>query len=125
MTLSRLAAAAWLVAAAVLLVACQTSAAVPQTPPPGAVYVSAYQSVFEQARVDAPAGEAFTMYFDNRENVPHNVHVVDAAGASVMQGEIFNGPAARSHAIPALASGSYKLLCDIHPNMVAELVAAD
>lgn len=120
-----LTAAALVAAAAALSVACQGSPPAPQTPPPGAVYVSANQLVFEQAVVQAPAGEAFQMWFENREAIPHNVHVVDGSGASIMRGEVFNGPGARLHDIPALAPGTYKILCDVHPDMTAELVATN
>lgn len=121
----RVLAAAVFVAAAALTAACQAAPNVGQTIPPGAVYVSGLNNLFEQPRVEAPAAEAFTIYFDNREAVLHNVHVVDAAGASVKQGELFVGPSARPLEVPALAAGTYKLLCDVHPLMTAELVAVD
>ena len=74
--------------------------------------------------LQAPAGEVFTIWFENKENVPHNVKVVDSAGALQGQaGEIFNGPAAQPLAVPALAAGTYSILCDVHPEMRSELVA--
>jgi len=92
------------------------------SPPPGAVVVTAAQTRFLESRVEAPAGAAFTIYFENRDSADHNVHVWDAAGASVMAGQIFGGPAARTENVPALTAGTYRVTCDIHPEMTAELL---
>ena len=101
--------------------ACSGSAT--QTRPPDAVYVSANQLVFVESQVAAPANEAFQIYFENLEVVPHNVNVADGAGTSIARGEVFSGPAGRILDVPALAAGTYKLLCDVHPDMISELVA--
>lgn len=111
-------------ATAVLAGACASGPPTPSgTPPAGAVVISANFSQFAPTSVSAPAGEAFQIWFNNQENVPHNVHVLDAAGTSIKQGEIFNGPAARTLDVPALSAATYRLVCDVHPNMTAELVA--
>jgi plastocyanin len=109
--------------AALAVSGCQSAGPGIGTPPPGAIVVSANFSKFEQPSVQAPAGVAFVIWFENRENVPHNVHVVENSGANIALGEIFNGPAARPLDVPALAAGTYKLLCDVHPDMISELVA--
>ncbi len=115
---------AFLAAAVILLLGCAPSGpAAPSEPPPGSVYISAANVEFEQQSVTAPAGEAFEIFFENREAVPHNVHVLAPDGTSVMQGEIFNGPSARLHPVPALAAGTYRVLCDVHPDMTLDLVA--
>ncbi|MEX2546992.1 MAG: cupredoxin domain-containing protein [Chloroflexota bacterium] len=111
-----------LIAVAVLS-GCQTAGTGIGTPPPGAIVVSANYSVFEQASVQAPANQAFTIWFENRENVPHNVRVVQGTGANVALGQIFNGPAAQPLNVPSIAPATYKLRCDVHPDMLAELVA--
>ena len=85
--------------------------------------VSANQSRFEQAVVSAPAADPFTIWFENRETVPHNVNVLDAAGASMAKGEVFSGPAARPLEVPALVQGNYRVICDVHPDMSAQLIA--
>jgi plastocyanin len=125
MTLRKYFAAAVLAtAAAFVALACQTGTpTLPFSPPPGAVMVSASQQQFEQAVVNVPAGAPFTIWFENREAVPHNVNIVDAAGASQAKGDIFSGPAARPLEVPALAPGNYRLLCDVHPDMTAQVIA--
>jgi plastocyanin len=86
--------------------------------------VTANLNVFAPTSVTAPAGQAFQIWFNNLENVPHNVRVVDGAGATMGEaGEIFNGPAARIQDVPALSPATYRLLCDVHPEMTAQLVA--
>ena len=79
---------------------------------------------FAPTSITAPADEPFQIWFTNLENVPHNVHVKDAAGATMgAAGEIFNGPGARALDVPALTAATYRVVCDVHPDMTAELVA--
>lgn len=113
-------AAAGLLAAAVA--ACGAPAPLP-TAPPGAVIVTAQGTAFVETHITAPADAAFTLFFVNHDNEPHNVRIWNAAGASVYPGEIIQGPAAKVEAVPALPAGTYRITCDIHPGMVTELVA--
>jgi plastocyanin len=125
MTLSKYFAAAVLAtAAAFVALGCTGgSPTLPSTPPPGAVTVSANQQQFEQAVVNTPAADPFTIWFENREAVPHNVNILDAAGVSQAKGDIFTGPAARPLEVPALVPGNYRLICDVHPDMTAQVIA--
>ena len=121
---SHVAAAVLVTVAAFVVIGCQESVpTLPSTPPPGAVVVSANQQQFEQAVVNVPASTPFTIWFENRESVPHNVNVVDVAGASQAKGDIFTGPAARALEVPALAAGNYRIICDVHPDMSAQVIA--
>ena len=117
------AAAALVTAAAFVALGCTSSPTLPGSPPPGAIIVSANQQQFEQAVVNSPASSPFTIWFENRETVPHNVNVLDGAGVSLAKGDIFSGPAARPLEVPALAQGNYRLICDVHPDMSAQLIA--
>ena len=103
---------------------CGGSSAAAGTPPPGAVVMTAVNLAFVPSSVNAPAGEGFVLYFDNRDTVPHNARLVDGTGKTIVSGEPFTGPSARAANVPALAPGTYKLLCDVHPDMTAELIAA-
>ncbi|MEP7158637.1 MAG: cupredoxin domain-containing protein [Chloroflexota bacterium] len=102
---------------------CGGSSAAAGTPPPGAVVLTAQNELFVPNSISAPAGEAFVLYFDNRDTSLHNAHLVDASGATIIPGELFNGPSARIENVPALTAGTYKILCDVHPNMFGELIA--
>lgn len=103
--------------------ACGGSSTAVGTPPPGAVVVAAQNEVFVPYSVSAPAGEGFVLYFDNRDASLHNAKLVDGSGTVIVPGELFAGPGSRSASVPALAAGTYKLICDVHPDMAGELIA--
>jgi plastocyanin len=113
--------------ALVALVAC-TAAASESTPAPsldpGAVLVSAKDSRFSAEPVAVPAQAGFTLAFDNLDRVPHNVVLVDGSGKTAFSGQIFSGPRLVSETVPALAAGSYRILCAIHPDMSGTLIAS-
>jgi plastocyanin len=74
--------------------------------------------VLHTDHLEAAAGQAFVLEFDNNDaGIPHNVEIKDASGASVFKGQIITGPAKASYQVPALPAGSYMFLCDVHPNM--------
>ena len=111
---------------ALILIGCTTAATGP-TPStsvdPDAIHVVARDLRFEPTVLEVPAGEQFTLSFDNQEGLPHNVAILDASGASMFTGEIFTGPAQRTQVVPALAAGSYTFLCSVHPDMKGSLTA--
>jgi mono/diheme cytochrome c family protein/plastocyanin len=76
-------------------------------------------SGFDTKTVTVKADTAFTLTFDNQDTTtpPHNVVVSDPQGAVVNIGDnpFFAGPATRSYNYPALASGSYPFVCQVHP----------
>ena len=118
--------AAAILAAATFLVACGGASGPAATQPAGSVLITANLNKFAPTSVSAPADQAFTIWFENQENVPHNVRVADAAGTTIGEaGPIFNGPAAQPLEVPALAAGSYTIFCDVHPDMRADLIAAN
>ncbi|HXF36555.1 MAG TPA: cupredoxin domain-containing protein [Actinomycetota bacterium] len=74
---------------------------------------------FAQTELAAPAGEPFTIRFDNREaGVPHNVAVYeqeDFSGQALAATTPEVGPATQSLDVPALDPGTYYFRCDVHP----------
>ncbi|HET7726274.1 MAG TPA: cytochrome c oxidase subunit II [Candidatus Limnocylindrales bacterium] len=103
------------------------SATPPPAPSGGAgevVEVTAVNIAFTSGELRAPADTPFTIRFVNEDDgVPHNVEVKDAGGASLFQGEIFNGNDQRDYQVPALPAGEYEFLCTVHPNMTGTLIA--
>jgi plastocyanin len=99
------------------------------TPPPGSpvangatLHIAAQNIEFDTNHLDAPAGQAFTLEFDNNDpGIPHNVEIKDASGASRFKGQIVTGPMKVSYQIPALEAGTYMFVCDVHPNMTGTL----
>jgi plastocyanin len=87
--------------------------------------ISAQNIAFSTDELQAPAGSAFIIEFENRDaGIPHNVEIRDGGGTVLYQGEIFNGVAARTYQVPAIGSGTYEFICTVHPNMKGSLVAA-
>lgn len=86
------------------------------------LHLSARNIAFGTDRLEAPAGRAFTLEFDNNDpGIPHNVDIKDATGKTLFRGRIITGPAMESYQIPALAAGTYRFVCDVHPEMTGTL----
>ncbi len=90
----------------------------PPAGPTADVVVHAKDIKFAEASLTGPADRPFTLALVNEDaGTPHNVELKDGAGASVYQGEVFNGVETRVYAVPALAAGTYTFLCTVHPSM--------
>ena len=88
------------------------------------VQVAALNIAFDPTELSVPADTAFQIEFANNDaSIPHNVEIKDAAGASVFNGDIFNGVETRTYDVPALAAATYQFVCSVHPNMVGTLTA--
>jgi plastocyanin len=114
---SRRPTATFLVGIALTLASCsggQPTATVPI--PSGAVLIRAVNTTFQPAALNAP-GQSFTLYFDNADSVSHNVALLGADGSRGFAGDIFSGPGQKVYNVSGLASGTYKLHCDVHPEM--------
>lgn len=117
----RIGRAAALVASVVVLAACSSGpSASPLPVPSGAVVVRAVQNRFEPATLTAPSG-TFTLYFDNADMLPHNIVLLAPDGSRSLAGDVFTGRGQRTYAVDALASGIYRLHCDVHPEMSGDL----
>jgi mono/diheme cytochrome c family protein/plastocyanin len=91
-------------------------------PATGQVQITAQGIAFTTTTVDGPADKAFSILFDNQDaGTPHNVDIQDSSGASKFKGAIFPGVAQQTYNVPALPAGTYKFVCDVHPNMTGTL----
>jgi plastocyanin len=79
---------------------------------------------FEQPSVTAPANAPFTIAFENKEAVPHNIQVKDGSGSAVFTGDTVTGPTTKDYAVGPLAAGTYTFVCTVHPNMTGTLTAS-
>ena len=96
------------------------------TPDPQSPTISALNIAFDRSEVAVPAGRAFVLVFENRESLPHNVSIYGDVSFrdAKFEGNIFSGPATQPYPVPALAPGTYRFRCDIHPIMVGLIVAS-
>ena len=97
--------------------ACSGASATPVPVPPGAVVLTVKDSTFAPEAITAPGAAGFKLYFDIAEALPHNVVFVAADGTRTFQSDTFSGVQQRVYNVPALTPGTYKLICDIHPEM--------
>ena len=107
------------VAAVMLLLSAAPAAAeAPACTPDGtALSIAAKQSKFDKECLAAPAGEAFTIDFDNQDIAgPHNVSIYEKAGSSkaLFKGEVIRGPSKITYSVPAQVAGTYEFRCDPH-----------
>ena len=66
----------------------------------------------------------FQLLFENRESAPHNVRIYDeVVDQPLFVGEVFGGPGSRTYDVPSIPAGTFKFLCDVHPDMVGTLTA--
>jgi plastocyanin len=113
-----------LLALAAVLAACSgasaaqgtTSPAAAGSPSGDAVTVVAKDLNFVTPAVNAKAGAAFSLVFDNQDGAPHNIAILDASAAKVFKGEIVSSQKV-TYQVPALAAGTYGFICEVHPNM--------
>jgi plastocyanin len=91
--------------------------------PPGGLALTAQNVKFSTDKLAAPAAKAFQILFDNKDaGTSHDVDILDSSGKKVFDGPDFPGPAQKTYDVPALAAGTYKFECSIHPAlMVGEL----
>jgi plastocyanin len=80
--------------------------------------LTANNIAFHPACLAAVAGKPFTLTFDNKEPVVHNIAIFqgsDATGTTVYRGRIFRGPKVVEEQVPPLKAGDYFFHCDVHP----------
>lgn len=80
--------------------------------------------------IRAPAGEPFTILFDNRDaGVQHNVQIFtgpEPSGDTLFEGEIITGPSQIEYRVPALDAGEYAYNCVLHPTtMVGKILVGE
>ena len=104
--------------------------AAPACAPSGtALSIAANDKKFDKDCLAAPADEAFTIAFDNRDAaVPHNVAIYDGPGSNkaLFKGEIILGPNTTTYTVPAQPAGTYEFRCDPHDDtMIGVFVVGD
>jgi plastocyanin len=104
-------------------VAAQGSGASSGAVPAADATLTARGIAFLEPALAAPAGRPFTVAFDNRDSVPHNLEIRDANGSVVFRGDFVTGPVVKVYDVPTLPAGAYQFICTIHPAMTGTLTA--
>ncbi|MGH2591112.1 MAG: cupredoxin domain-containing protein [Actinomycetota bacterium] len=95
-------------------------------PVDGVVEITARGIAFDTPCVEVPAGEPFTIAFDNEDSALHNVAIypnADDLGDPLFQGEVFTGPDSREYPpVDPLDAGEYFFQCDVHPDIMTGTV---
>lgn len=90
--------------------------------PTATAQILAQHLAFDPLSLRLPSGEIVAIRFDNGDpGILHNVTVASAGGDVVFRGETFTGIDSRTYVVAPLAPGEFRLLCDVHPTMIATL----
>jgi hypothetical protein len=95
----------------------------------GEITVVAQGIAFLTTCIEAPAGEAFTIHFDNKDaGTQHNIQIFDnpseATGTPIFQGDLVTGPDTADYDVDALDAGTYFFNCVVHPTVMTGKVVA-
>jgi plastocyanin len=72
---------------------------------------------FDTETLTAPVGEEVTIEYDNRDDVPHNLHILTEDGEEPAT-EIETGPVTQTLTFTIDEAGSYTYVCDVHPQQM-------
>ena len=86
-------------------------------------------SIGPPACLVAPAGQPFTINFDNQDSgIQHNIAIYEDASATpppLFTGDIVTGPIKTTYDFKALPEGSYFFHCDVHPTMTGTFAVVE
>lgn len=82
---------------------------------------------FDPTCLVAPAGEPFSITFENLDDgIPHNVSVLtEQNGDEIFREPPFPGVETVQYDLDPLDPGNYFFICDVHPNMTGTLAAIE
>jgi plastocyanin len=94
-------------------------------PPGGQITIAAEQLKFSVKELRVPADKPFTITFENKDAVPHNVAIYTDAQLTtpLFQGEIFSGPKTVTYQVTPIPAGQHYFVCNVHPNMNGTVIA--
>ena len=96
-----------------------------------ALDIVAQNTAFDPTCLVAPAGEAFSINFDDKDDAatigPHNIAISSDSGYTdfLFTGELISGPKQVEYTVDALDAGNYFFRCDVHPTMTGQFVVVE
>ena len=92
----------------------------PCSPSGTSLTLTAQDHKFDTDCLAVPAGQAFTIRFDNKDNDRHNVAILPShtSTETFFAGDIVAGPKSITYSVPALKPGTFHFHCRIHPNLM-------
>lgn len=93
----------------------------PSGTPGTTVSIVASNTKFDTNCLAAPGNQPFTLTYDNRDAVTHNIVFVESHTATdvMFRADIFTGPKTSTFSVPALSPGNYAFHCEVHPKAMA------
>ena len=90
-------------------------------PAGAALTLTASGTKFNTNCLAAPAGQAFTIAFDNKDSVNHNIQILASHSASeaMFDAELIPGNGVKTLNVKALPAGTYAFHCKIHPGQMS------
>jgi plastocyanin len=90
------------------------------TPTGTLVSISADNLKYDKACLAVTANQDFTIDFDNKEGLPHDVVILkdDNSSDSLFSGSVVTGPKKVAYQVKAMAPGTYRFHCSVHPTQM-------
>lgn len=79
--------------------------------------ITASGTKFDKDCLAAPANQAFTINYDNKDQLAHNIVILESHNATdaMFKADLFRGPATKTFDVPALSPGTYAFHSDSNP----------
>ncbi len=75
---------------------------------------------FDKDCLAAPASQAVTISFENKDTINHSLVILKSHTAMdpIARADVFTGPKTITLNVPALAPGTYAFHCEVHPSVM-------
>ena len=79
--------------------------------------ITASGTKFDKNCLAAPANQAFTINYDNKDQLAHNIVILTSHSATdaIFKADLFRGPATKTFNVQGLAPGTYAFHSDSNP----------
>jgi plastocyanin len=83
--------------------------------------ITASGTKFNTDCLAAPASQPFMVNFDNKDNLSHNLTILESHSATeaLFDAGIISGPGIKTLSVPALKAGTFAFHCKIHPGQMS------